>query len=280
MFERYTEKARRVVFFARYEASAFASETIGTEHLLLGFLREDKELARKLFPGQSLDGFTQKIRKELDEGRPSKGRVSTSMEMPLTNDSKKVLTLAMESAQRLGHSLVGPAHLLIGMLGVENCRAARFLAAQGIAGKSETDLAALAPNPEPGPKGAPYAGDPMRPLENFLEGIRSMDSGSLMQFFSCKTRFVDATGRLWNYEEIEPNLETLLAPYAKKNATYIIETTVAGSDAFIAIVLWKNALLASLQRSWMHRMTIALTRDGLSTWEIALVQATAVLPPG
>ncbi|MBP1611023.1 MAG: clpC, partial [Acidobacteria bacterium] len=66
MFEKYTEKARRVIFFARYEASQFGSPFIETEHLLLGLIREDKNLTTRFFPksGASIDS----IRKEI-EGR-------------------------------------------------------------------------------------------------------------------------------------------------------------------------------------------------------------------
>ena len=65
MFERYTEKARRVIFFARYEASQFGSTTIETEHLLLGLIREDKNLTNRFLRNQS---SIESIRKEI-EGR-------------------------------------------------------------------------------------------------------------------------------------------------------------------------------------------------------------------
>ena len=279
MFERYTEQARRVIFFARYEASTYASETIGTEHLLLGFLREDRALARKLFPGQSLSGFTREIRKELDQCRGPKEAVATSVEIPLADDSKKVLTMAMESAERLGHRVVAPVHLLIGMLRTENCGAAHLLAAQGLAGRSDEDLADLSRDSYPASRNAPDAGDAMSALESFLEGIRSMGSGALIGFFSDKAWFVDATGKLWNHEEIERNFEALLAPYAKKNATYTVEKNVADRPGlFIATVLWKNALIASLERSWMHRMSITMVAEG-DGWSIVLLHITAILPP-
>jgi hypothetical protein len=86
-------------------------------------------------------------------------------------------------------------------------------------------------------------------------------------------------GKRWNREEILKNLETLLAPYAKKNAGYIVEETLADTaDVFVATVLWKNAIVASLQRVWIHRMSIALVREG-EDWRIAVVHVTPVQLP-
>src|ERR1700730_7465920 len=100
MFERFTEKARRVIFFARYEASQYGSPYIETEHLLLGLLREDRTLA-KWFPGES--NVEPGIRTEIERHIPPRERISTSVEVPLTGECKKVLTLAAEEADRLGH---------------------------------------------------------------------------------------------------------------------------------------------------------------------------------
>jgi ATP-dependent Clp protease ATP-binding subunit ClpC len=77
MFERYTEKARRVIFFARYEASAFGSPYIETEHLLLGLLREDKALAsRSLQSHMSWES----IRKRIEEHTIFREKISTSVD--------------------------------------------------------------------------------------------------------------------------------------------------------------------------------------------------------
>jgi len=75
MFERYTEKARRVIFFARYEASQFGSPYIETEHLLLGLLREDKALAHRLM--RSHLSF-ESMRKQIEEHTVIREKVSTS----------------------------------------------------------------------------------------------------------------------------------------------------------------------------------------------------------
>ena len=84
MFERYTEKARRVIFFSRYEASQFGSPYIETEHLLLGLLREDKALTfRFLRSHASLES----IRNQIEGHTTIREKVSTSVDLPLSNES-------------------------------------------------------------------------------------------------------------------------------------------------------------------------------------------------
>jgi ATP-dependent Clp protease ATP-binding subunit ClpC len=116
MFERYTEKARRVIFFARYEASQCGSPCIETEHLLLGLLREDLALLGRFLGPTSAAA---NIRTEIERQITRRERISTSVEMPLTDECKKVLTLAAEESYRLGHGHVGTEHVLVGMLSVE-----------------------------------------------------------------------------------------------------------------------------------------------------------------
>src|SRR5450755_4692016 len=128
MFERYTEKARRVIFFARHEASEYGSRYIETEHLLLGLLREDRALARFVFGSpQSLD----RIRKEIEAHITIEERISTSVEIPLTNECKRILTFAAEESELLGHKHLGTEHLLLGILREDKCFAARILHARG-----------------------------------------------------------------------------------------------------------------------------------------------------
>ena len=83
MFEKYTEKARRVIFFARYEASQFGSSYIETEHLLLGLIREDKNLTNRFFPkaNASIDS----IRKEIEGRTMIREKVSTSVDLPFSD---------------------------------------------------------------------------------------------------------------------------------------------------------------------------------------------------
>jgi ATP-dependent Clp protease ATP-binding subunit ClpC len=129
MFERYTEKARRVIFFARYEASQFGSPYIETEHLLLGLLRGDKALTNRFLRGQ---GKVEAIRKQIEDHTIAREKVSTSVDLPLSNEGKRVLAYAAEEAARLSHQHVGTEHLLLGLLREENSFAALLLKECGI----------------------------------------------------------------------------------------------------------------------------------------------------
>ena len=95
MFERYTEKARRVIFFARYEASQFGSPYIETEHLLLGIIREDKALGNRF-----LRSATATIRRQVESQTTVRESLPTSVDLPLSNESKRVLAYAAEEAER------------------------------------------------------------------------------------------------------------------------------------------------------------------------------------
>src|SRR5580704_15528313 len=128
MFERYTEKARRVIFFARYEASQYGNPYIETEHLLLGLFREDHLLARLLL---NKTGGAQSLREEIESKITRGERLSTSVEVPLSAEAKRVLNLAAEESQRLGQRQVGTEHLVLGILRQNDCWAARLLTARG-----------------------------------------------------------------------------------------------------------------------------------------------------
>ena len=112
MFERYTEKARRVIFFARYEASQFGSPYIETEHLLLGLLREDKALTNRFLRSHA---SVESIRKQIEGHTTIREKVSTSVDLPLSNECKRVLAYAAEEAERLSHKHIGTEHLLLGL---------------------------------------------------------------------------------------------------------------------------------------------------------------------
>jgi ATP-dependent Clp protease ATP-binding subunit ClpC len=129
LFERYTEKARRVIFFARYEASQYGSPYIETEHLLLGLMREDKALANRFLRSH---GSIESIRKEIEQRITIRERISTSVEVPLSQESKRILNFATEEAERLGHRHVGTEHLLLGILREEKCFGAEILQERGL----------------------------------------------------------------------------------------------------------------------------------------------------
>src|SRR5712692_2166953 len=111
MFERYTEMARRVIFFARYEASQFGASMIEPEHLLLGLSREDKPLfARFLTDGkQSLES----IRGQIEQRSSAKDRIAVSVELPLAPETKLALSYAHDESERLGDRHIGTEHFLL-----------------------------------------------------------------------------------------------------------------------------------------------------------------------
>jgi ATP-dependent Clp protease ATP-binding subunit ClpC len=146
MFERYTEKARRVVFFARYEASQYGSDCIETEHLLLGIMRELKWLTTRLLP----DGSADSIRAQIDACTPHRERTSTAVDMPLSSESQRVLAFAAKEAELLDHKYIGTEHLLLGLLREENCFAERMLRERGAElSKLRLELAKTAQEPWP-----------------------------------------------------------------------------------------------------------------------------------
>jgi hypothetical protein len=127
MFERYTEKARRAIFFARYEASQFGSPVIDTEHLLLGILRETTQVTRML-PA----GAPETIRAQIDARFEIREKVSNNVDLPLSNASKRVLAYGVEEAERLNHRHIGSEHLFLGLLREENSLAAKLLEPFGV----------------------------------------------------------------------------------------------------------------------------------------------------
>src|SRR5215469_7146859 len=129
MFELYTEKARRVIFFSRYEASQFGSPYIETEHLLLGILREDKAVTNRFLRAHA---SVESIRKQIEGQTTAREKTSTSVDLPLSNESKRVLAYAAEEAERLANQHIGVEHLLLGLLREEKCFAAQILTERGL----------------------------------------------------------------------------------------------------------------------------------------------------
>jgi quercetin dioxygenase-like cupin family protein len=130
MFERYTEQARRALFFARYEASQLGQRSIETEHLLLGLIREGKGM-----PGAILDRAhvpVEDLRREIEGRLPFQEKVATSVEIPFSSVTKRALQFAAEEADRLLHNHIGTEHLLLGLLREEQSVAAAVLMSRGL----------------------------------------------------------------------------------------------------------------------------------------------------
>lgn len=129
MFDRYTEPARRAIFFARYEASQFGSEVVDTEHLLLGLLRQDQAFFWRLVTVED----EREIRRRIEEARNRKKiQTSLSEDLPLTEPAKSALACAAEAAVRLDHKHIGPEHILLGLTREHESLAAQILLKHGI----------------------------------------------------------------------------------------------------------------------------------------------------
>ena len=100
MFEKYNEKARRALFFARYEASKLGSKVIESEHLLLGILREGEDIIKEIFSRFNVK--PEEVRREIEGDRIFVERISSTAELPLSEESKKKLWRPCREARALG----------------------------------------------------------------------------------------------------------------------------------------------------------------------------------
>lgn len=147
MFERYTEEARRSIFFARFEASVFGATAIDTEHLLLGILKADKTIAQTLVPFHVTD---ETIRTKIAQHRPpSDAQVLTSVDLPVSHQSKRVLAYGAEAAESLNRKQIGPEHLLLGLVREDSCLAAQILLEAGLTTAKLMRLAGYYAPPSP-----------------------------------------------------------------------------------------------------------------------------------
>ena len=124
MFERFTERARQVVVLAQEEARILKHNYIGTEHILLGLLREEEGLAARVL--ESLDITVERVRAQVVRIVGS-GEEVTSGQIPFTPRAKKVLELALREALSLGHNYIGTEHILLGLVRENEGVAARIL---------------------------------------------------------------------------------------------------------------------------------------------------------
>jgi ATP-dependent Clp protease ATP-binding subunit ClpC len=148
MFERYTESARRALFFARYEASQLGSTAIEAEHLLLGLVREGAVI-KALLPVPP-----ERLRRDIEARVPFQKEISTSVEIPFNAEVKRVLQFAAQEADALGHGHIGTEHLLLGLLREEHSGAASILAAHGASlGDVRKQVASLPQPMESAPHG-------------------------------------------------------------------------------------------------------------------------------
>ena len=196
MFERFTEKARRTIFFARYEASQYGSHYIETEHFLLGLLREDGHIVRHFVPQL---GQVSAIREEIEAHIQKREPISTSVEVPLSSECKHILKLAMEESERLAHKHVGTEHLLLGILREEKCFAARILKAKGAELSPLREAFLQAKTTDRDAQRISWRSDELKErFEKFLNAWSTRNAEVFSEWFVEEGLFVDVHGALWN----------------------------------------------------------------------------------
>lgn len=130
MYERFTDRARKVMQLANQEAQRFNHEYIGTDHILLGLVKEGSGVAANVL--KNLDVDLRKIRLEVEKLVQSGPEMVTMGKLPQTPRAKKVIELAIENARALNHSYVDTEHLLLGMLAEKDGIACQVLTAMGL----------------------------------------------------------------------------------------------------------------------------------------------------
>jgi ATP-dependent Clp protease ATP-binding subunit ClpC len=130
MYERFTDRARKVMQLANQEAQRFNHEYIGTEHILLGLVKEGSGVAANVL--KNLDVDLRKIRLEVEKLVQSGPEMVTMGKLPQTPRAKKVIEYSMEEARNLNHNYVGTEHILLGLLREQEGVAAQVLMNLGL----------------------------------------------------------------------------------------------------------------------------------------------------
>jgi len=130
MFKRFTERARKVIILAREEAERYQHEYLGTEHILLGILKDGGGIAIAVL--QKVDQDIKQIRVEVERNLPKSLTSSVEGDIPFTPKAKKVLEYAVEEARLMGHNYIGTEHLLLGLIREKDGLAAKILSTLGI----------------------------------------------------------------------------------------------------------------------------------------------------
>jgi uncharacterized protein (TIGR02246 family) len=274
MFERFTEKARRVIFFARYEASQYGIMSIETEHLLLGLMREDKALVWKFLRE---NGGVESMRLEIESQITRGERLSTAIEIPVSAESKRILKKAAEEAERLGSKYVGTEHILLGILHEHDCLAARLLSERGLT--LDRLLEELArPSDDSQRKFQKAAAE----IVSVMQIAQAWGNGQAAKFaamFAGDGQFVDSQGNLWIGPERIHEAARLIfaAPGWAKSIGKIEDVQFVGSKAAMATLVWESPTKQEKPNSGCVRMTVILTQKP-EGWSIVRVQATGLQP--
>ncbi|HEV8499858.1 MAG TPA: Clp protease N-terminal domain-containing protein, partial [Gemmatimonadaceae bacterium] len=228
----FTERVRKVLAMAREEAARLHHEYVGTEHILLGLIREGEGVAATVLQNLSveLDDIQQKIEETVKKGKAGQ---TTGPDLPYTSRAKKVLELAMSEARELNHSYVGTEHLLLGLLREEKGIAAQVLTDAGVnldAARAET-LRILGTDP---PQGGAQAQSGNAPVQAVPKGEKKSKTPALDHFCRDLTQLagegqLDPT--IGRGKEIQRVMEVLTR--RKKNNPVLIGEPGVGKTAIV-----------------------------------------------
>src|ERR1700712_4108465 len=227
----FTERVRKVLAMARKEAARLHHEYVGTEHILLGLIREGEGVAATVLQNLSveLDEIQQKIEETVKKGKAAQ---TTGPALPYTSRAKKVLELAMSEARELSHSYVGTEHLLLGLLREEKGIAAQVLTDAGVnleAARAETLRILGTEMPQQQGGGQPPPPQPAAP-----KGEKKSKTPALDHFCRDLTQLA-AEGQLdptiGRAKEIERVMEVLTR--RKKNNPVLIGEPGVGKTAIV-----------------------------------------------
>jgi hypothetical protein len=266
MFERYSEKARRSIFFARYEASTYGSAYIETEHLLLGLLREDRALFVQLGIG-STEAFRQSVDARL---QPAKESISTSLDLPLSHECKRALNYAAEDAEALGHKSIEAAHLLLGLMHDETGGAAELLRQNGIqyhtfremVGKMTPDVSRMLPQMKVTWEAAKPEPEPPEPVAPSLRALAIRLSGLVtgaqprLKFFTDSDGDVRLKRKDWTRKEAMGHLIDWATTYHQWIARALTEPKLAAAvypqDEWVAAQQYRTTEWKELVELWVR----------------------------
>ena len=176
MFERYTEAARRTLFFSRYEASQFGSLSIEAEHLLLGLMRDERNengFTSRIFEAAHVS--PESVGEDIRHRTNSREKVATGVEIPFSAETKRILQFAAEEADNLLHKHIGPEHLLLGLIREEKSFAASILQRGGLtlSGLRDQVAAATQTAREAGPRERADAAMELEQVKKLVDRLAS-----------------------------------------------------------------------------------------------------------
>lgn len=275
MFERFTDKARRSIFFARYEATQYQSATIEAEHLLLAILREDKAVAA--FIHRRATGRRDDIRRKIEEHTRSRSlkKSSTSVEVHLSQECHRILKKAAAEADRLGDPHIGTEYLFQALLSEQGCSAATLLQEMGVKAadfRGELERGTIGQGVRPLPA----------VLEDFVQAWIDRDLELFIGFFHDDSLLIDERGnRLEGRAPIAAYCAGIRGGTNSVNTSRVTLGEIRYLQDRIAIVPldWEFANPVAGQPPLLVR-SLLIMRNQDGEWLIAAAQLTEVRSTG